>query len=73
MRLPAHPVPDQEATADFRRDAGEVIRSICAGCTVLYRGLGTVTRDHTAINGSGFVAVDNPGCNPATGQVRWLS
>ncbi|WP_411838711.1 hypothetical protein [Paracoccus sp. ME4] len=68
MRLPARPVPDQETTAAFRRDTEEVIRKTCAGCKVLYRGLGMVPRDLTAIHGCMFKATGSRGRNLTTAK-----
>src|SRR6516164_4959869 len=51
--------PDFKTIADFRKDNGAAIRSVCRQFIVLCRQLGLFTRAVIAIDGSKFKAVNN--------------
>src|SRR5256885_8886575 len=52
-------MPDFKTIADFRRDNGEAIRSVCRQFVVLCRSLNLFSEAIVAIDGSKFKAVNN--------------
>ena len=52
-------MPDFKTIADFRRDNGAAIRSVCAHFIELCRGMKLFTEAEVAIDGSKFKAVNN--------------
>jgi hypothetical protein len=59
MWLTGRLAPDFKTIADFRRDNGAAIRTVCRQFVVLCRQLGLFTRAIVAIDGSKFKAVNN--------------
>jgi transposase len=51
--------PDFKTIADFRRDNGPAIRTVCAQFVELCRGIGLFTQALVVIDGSKFKAVNN--------------
>ena len=66
MWLAGRLVPDHKTIADFRKDNGAAIRSVCARFVALCRTMGLLTHASVAIDGSKFKAVNNRDKNP-----RW--
>ncbi len=52
-------MPDFKTIADFRKDNGQAIRSVCRELVVLCRGLNLFSEAIVAIDGSKFKAVNN--------------
>lgn len=52
-------MPDFKTIADFRKDDGRAIRSVCREFVVLCRGLNLFSEAIVAIDGSKFKAVNN--------------
>ena len=52
-------VPDHKTIADFRKDNGLAIRSVCARFVGLCREMGLLAKSSVAIDGSKFKAVNN--------------
>src|SRR5271163_2332893 len=61
--------PDFKTIADFRKDNGEAIRSVCRQFVELCRQLGLFTRAVVAIDGSKFKAVNNRDQNYTVAKV----
>jgi transposase len=59
MWLTGRLVPDHKTIADFRKDNGEAIRSVCARFIMLCRALDLFAEVSVAIDGSKFKAVNN--------------
>ena len=59
MWLTGRLAPDFKTLADFRKDNGEAIRSVCREFIVLCRQLNLFTEAIVAIDGSKFRAVNN--------------
>jgi transposase len=52
-------VPDHKTIADFRKDNGRAIRTVCARFVELCREMGLLAKASVAIDGSKFKAVNN--------------
>lgn len=59
MWLTGRLAPDFKTIADFRRDNGKAIRSVCRQFVVLCRNLNLFSQSIIAIDGSKFKAVNN--------------
>src|SRR5229473_1052128 len=55
--------PDFKTIADFRKDNGGAIRQMCRAFTLFCQEQGLIKGELVAIDGSKFVAVNNPGRN----------
>ena len=62
--------PDFKTIADFRRDNGKAIRSVCRQFIELCRRLDLFSQSIVAIDGSKFKAVNNRDRNFTSGKVR---
>ena len=69
MWLTGRLAPDFKTIADFRRDNGAAIRTVCRQFVVLCRQLGLFTRAIVAIDGSKFKAVNNRDKNYTVAKV----
>ena len=63
-------VPDDKVIADFRKDNGKAIRTVCARFVDLCREMGLLTTASVAIDGSRFKAVNNRRPNFTRGKVE---
>src|SRR5262249_7028255 len=63
-------VPDDKVIADFRKDNGKAIRTVCARFVDLCREMGLLTTASVAIDGSKFKAVNNRDKNFTRGKVE---
>lgn len=70
MWLTGKLAPDFKTIADFRRDNGEAIRSVCRQFIVLCRDLGLIAGGTVAVDGSRFRAVNSRDRNFTPGVVR---
>jgi transposase len=59
MWLTGRLTPDFKTIADFRKDNGKAIRSVCKEFIILCRRLGLLSHDVVAIDGSKFKAVNS--------------
>jgi transposase len=62
--------PDDKTIADFRKDNGPAIKTVCARFVDLCRQLGLLTKASVAIDGSKFKAVNNRDRNFTKGKVE---
>jgi len=62
-------VPDDKVIADFRKDNGPAIRTVCAQFVNLCRKMGLLTKASVAIDGSKFKAVNNRDRNFTRGKI----
>jgi transposase len=62
--------PDFKTIADFRKDNGKAIRSVCRYSVVLCRNLNLFSQSIIAIDGSKFKAVNNRDRNFTQGKVK---
>src|SRR5690349_8077528 len=69
MWLTGRLAPDFKTIADFRKDNGAALRSVCSQFVVLCRQLGLFTRAVIAIDGSKFKAVNNRDKNYTVAKV----
>jgi len=69
MWLTGRLVPDFKTIADFRRDNGPAIRSVCRRFVELCRGLKLLSSDMVAIDGSKFKAVNSRDRNYTAGKI----
>ena len=70
MWLSGRLTPDFKTIADFRRDNGKAIRSVCRQFVELCRGLDLFSQSIIAIDGAKFKAVNNRDRNFTSGKVR---
>ncbi|CAO3309802.1 IS1182 family transposase [Pseudomonas alloputida] len=70
MWLTGRLAPDFKTIADFRRDNGKAIRSVCRQFLVLCRNLNLFTQSIIAIDGSKFKAVNNRDRNFTQGKIK---
>jgi transposase len=70
MWLTGRLIPDFKTIANFRKDNGNAIRSVCRQFIVLCRRLDLFSQSIVAIDGSKFKAVNNRDRNFTTGKVR---
>ena len=63
-------VPDDKVIADFRKDNGKAIRTVCARFVDLCGEMGLLTTASVAIDGSKFKAVNNRDKNFTRGKVE---
>ncbi len=70
MWLTGRLAPDFKTIADFRRDNGKAIRSVCRQFVVLCRNLNLFTQSIIAIDGSKFKAVNNRDRNFTQGKIK---
>ena len=69
MWLTGRLAPDFKTIADFRKDSGEAIQSVCRQFVGLCRGLKLFTGAVVAIDGSKFKAVNNRDKNYTVAKV----
>ena len=62
--------PDFKPIADFRRDNGAAIQSVCRQFIILCRDLGLIAGGTVAVDGSSFKAVNTRDRNYTPGAVR---
>ena len=62
--------PDDKTIADFRKDNGPAIRTVCAQFVALCRDMGLLTKASVAIEGSKFKAVNTRDKNFTKGKVE---
>jgi transposase len=62
--------PDDKTIADFRKDNGPAIRTVCAQFVALCRDMGLLTKASVAIDGSKFKAVNTRDKNFTKGKVE---
>jgi transposase len=62
--------PGLQTFADFRKDNGKAIRSVCRQFVVLCRNLDLFSQSIIAIEGCKFKAVNNHGRNFTQGKVK---
>lgn len=70
MWLTGKLAPDFKTIADFRRDNGEALRSVCRQFIILCRELGLIAGGTVAVDGSRFKAVNTRDRNYTPGAVR---
>lgn len=70
MWLTGRLAPDFKTIADFRKDNGKAIRSVCRQFVVLCRNLNLFSQSIIAIDGSKFKAVNNRDRNFTQGKVK---
>jgi len=70
MWLVGRLAPDFKTIADFRRDNGVAIRSVCRQFIVICRKLDLFSQSIIAIDGSKFMAVNNRDKNFTAGKLR---
>jgi transposase len=70
MWLTARLTPDFKTIADFRKDNGKAIRSVCRQFVTLCRQLNLFTQAIVAIDGSKFKAVNNRHRNFTTAKMK---
>ena len=70
MWLTGRLAPDFKTIADFRKDNGKAIRSVCRQFIVLCRNLNLFSQSIIAIDGSKFKAVNNRDRNFTQGKVK---
>src|SRR5438105_10729794 len=70
MWLTGRLAPDFKTIADFRKDNGAAIRTVCGQFVALCRGLKLFTRAIVAIDGSKFKAVNNRDKNYTVAKVH---
>lgn len=70
MWLTGRLMPDFKTIADFRKDNGKAIRSVCRQFVVLCQQLGLFTDALVAIDGSKFKAVNNRDRNFTTAKLQ---
>jgi transposase len=70
MWLTGRLAPDFKTIADFRKDNGKAIRSVCRQFVVLCRNLNLFSASIIAIDGSKFKAVNNRDRNFTQGKVK---
>ncbi|MGH8348579.1 MAG: IS1182 family transposase, partial [Pseudomonas sp.] len=70
MWLTGRLAPDFKTIADFRKDNGKAIRSVCRQFVVLCRNLDLFSQSIIAIDGSKFKAVNNRDRNFTQGKVK---
>lgn len=70
MWLTGRLAPDFKTIADFRKDNGKAIRSVCRQFVVLCRNLNLFSQSVIAIDGSKFKAVNNRDRNFTQGMVK---
>jgi len=70
MWLTGRLAPDFKTIADFRKDNGKAIRSVCRQFVVLCRNLNLFSQSIIAIDGSKFKAVNNRDKNFTRGKVE---
>ncbi|MDY7071456.1 IS1182 family transposase ISPpu16 [Pseudomonas hunanensis] len=70
MWLTGRLAPDFKTIADFRRDNGKAIRSVCRQFVVLCRYLNLFSQSIIAIDGSKFKAVNNRDRNFTQGKIK---
>ena len=59
MWLTGRLAPDHKTIADFRKDNGQAIKTVCAQFVELCSRMGLVEKSSVAIDGSKFKAVNN--------------
>src|SRR4026209_2468074 len=62
--------PDDKAIADFRRDNGAAIKTVCAQFVELCRKMGLLTQASVAIDGTKFKAVNSRDNNFTQGKIQ---
>jgi transposase len=70
MWLTGRLAPDFKTIADFRKDNGKAIRSVCRQFVLLCRNLNLFSQSIIAIDGSKFKAVNNRDRNFTQGKVK---
>lgn len=70
MWLTGRLAPDFKTIADFRKDNGKAIHSVCRQFVVLCRNLNLFSQSIIAIDGSKFKAVNNRDRNFTQGKVK---
>lgn len=70
MWLTGRLAPDFKTIADFRKDNGKAIRSVCRQFAVLCRNLILFSQSIIAIDGSKFKAINNRDRNFTQGKVK---
>jgi transposase len=70
MWLTGRLAPDFKTIADFRKDNGKAIRSVCSQFVVFCRDLNLFSQSIIAIDGSKFKAVNNRDRNFTQGKVK---
>jgi RNase P protein component len=70
MWLTGRLAPDFKTIADFRKDNGKAIRSVCRQFVVLCRNLNLFSQSIIAIDGSKFKAVNSRDRNFTQGKVK---
>jgi transposase len=70
MWLTGRLAPDHKTIADFRKDNGPAIKSVCAQFVELCRQMGLLAKASVAIDGSKFKAVNNRDKNFTTAKVE---
>ena len=70
MWLTGKLAPDFKTIADFRRDNGEAIRSVCNRFVILCREIGLIAGRTVAVDGSRFKAVNTRDKNYTPGAIR---
>lgn len=70
MWLTGRLTPDFKTIANFRKDNGRAIRSVCKRFVVVCRQLGLLSQSLVAIDGSKFKAVNNRDRNYTHGKIK---
>jgi len=70
MWLTGRLVPDHKTIADFRKDNGPAIKSVCAQFVALCRKMGLLAKASVAIDGSKFKAVNSRDNNFTKGKME---